>query len=378
MKSDVGGYYPFLKSYADSSKFSLSFLSHSWADVEQWRIQGRAKLHELLAYQPEAASLEPEILTTLSEKGFTRYLVRYSVAPQRKTEAYLLVPTQGSGKFPAVVALHCHSGYYFSGKEKISDSGSKAEPLQALVTSTYEGRYYADELARRGYVVLVPDCFYFGSQRLDPKLTAADFTREFGELVEGTADYIRVYNSFASRHESLIAKTVFAAGTTWPGIMFSDDRASVSYLLTRPEVDPERIGCVGLSIGGYRSAHLFGLDPRIKAGVVAGWMTTFSALLFDHLRSHTWMLYIPRENQYLDLPDVASFNAPRPLMVINCLQDALFMLDGMNAAEQKLAAIYQRLGAAENFKCNYYEVPHCLNIAMQEDAFVWLDRALKP
>lgn len=377
MKSDVGGYYPFLKAHADASDFPLSLLSRPWPEPEQWRIAGRAKMQELLAYSPEATPLDPEILSTTEEEGYTRHWVRYTVAPGRKTEAYLLIPKGLSGRTRAVVALHCHSGFYYSGKEKISDSGSRADPLVDLVERTYGGRYWADELARRGYVVLVPDCFYFGSQRLDPNETAEDFTRDLAGLAEGSEEYIKAYNSIASKHESLIAKTIFAAGTTWPGIMFSDDRASLSYLLTRPEVDPERVGCIGLSIGGYRSAHLFGLDPRIKVGVVAGWMTTFSALLFDHLHSHTWMLYIPREHEFLDLPDVASLNAPRALMVINCSRDSLFTLEGMQAAEKKLTAIYARLGAPENFKCNYYDVPHCLNVEMQEDAFEWLERGLR-
>lgn len=376
MNSDVGGFFPFLKAYSEASPHSMSYLSHSWPDLEQWRITGRARMHELLAYDPPAAPLAPEILWSREENGFTRHLVRYTVAPGRSTEAYLLIPKGLKEKVPAVIALHCHSGYYYSGKEKISDSGSQAEPLRELVNGTYGGRYYTDELARRGYVVLVPDCFYFGSQRLDPRQTADEFTRSLEGLTEGSDDYIRAFNSFASQHESLMARTIFAAGSTWPGIMFSDDRVSLSYLLSRPEVDTERVGCIGLSIGGYRSAHLFGLDPRIKVGVVAGWMTTFSSLLFDHLHSHTWMLYVPRENEFFDLPDVVSLNAPRPLMVINCLQDTLFTLEGEQAAEKHLARIYEKLGAQDEFSCRYYDVPHSLNVEMQEDAFKWLDRGL--
>ncbi len=376
MNSDVGGFYPFLKSFSDASPHSLSFLSHPWSDIEQWRITGRAKMHELLAYDPASVPLALEVLWTREEDGFTRQLVRYAVAPDRKTEAYLLIPMDFKGKAPAVIAFHCHSGYYYSGKEKISDSGSQSVPLRELVKGTYGGRYYADELARRGYVVLVPDCFYFGSQRLDPTQVPADFTKDLEGLTKGSDEYIRAFNSFASQHESLMAKTIFAAGSTWPGIMFSDDRASLSFLLSRPEVDPDRVGCIGLSIGGYRSAHLFGLDPRIKAGVVAGWMTTFSSLLFDHLHSHTWMLYVPRENEFFDLPDVVSLNAPRPLMVINCLQDTLFTLEGEQAAEKHLTTIYEKLGAGDDFQCKYYDVPHSLNVEMQEDAFAWLDRGL--
>jgi len=174
-----------------------------------------------------------------------------------------------------------------------------------------------------------------------------------------------------------MAKTMFAAGATWPGILFQGDRASVDYLVTRPEVDPSRIGCIGLSIGGYRSAHLFALDPRIKCAVVAGWMTTYSALLYDHIHSHTWMVYVPRQHSFLDLPDVVTLNAPNPLMVINCLNDSLFTLEGMQAAEKKIAGVYGKMGAADRFTCNYYDEPHSLKIPAQDDAIAWFQKWLR-
>ena len=152
---------------------------------------------------------------------------------------------------------------------------------------------------------------------------------------------------------------------------------AVDYLLTRPEVDPGRIGCMGLSIGGFRSNHLFGLDPRIKAAVAAGWMTTYSSLLHSNLLWHTWMIYVPGQLNFLDLPDVASLNAPNPLMIINCSRDTLFPMEGMRAAEKKLAAIYEKLGASDKFKCTFYDVPHSLNVRMQDDAIAWLEKWLK-
>ncbi len=376
--SDVGNIFPFLDNYAENHEPALSYLTRDWPDMEQWRIRGRAKMQELLSYEIEGADLNPQILETSKRDGYTRHLVRYDIGGGRHTEAYLLIPDGLSGPAPAVLALHDHGGFYYFGKEKHTATDNAPQILLDHIESAYGGRTYADALVKRGFVVLCPDAFYFGTQRLDEKLVSEYFTKSYPEMKSDDENVrIKRFNRFASKHETVTAKTIFCAGATWPGILFQGDRASLDYLLTRPEVDPDRIGCMGLSIGGFRSAHLFGLDPRIKAGVVAGWMTTYRSLLYDHLRHHTWMIYVPGQYNYLDLPDVATLNAPNALMVINCLKDGLFTHEGMRGAESKIAAVYEKTGHPERFKCNYYDVPHSLNVTMQEDAFDWLEKWLK-
>ncbi len=376
-RSDMGSFYPMLNSYAAQSTFPLSFLAQDWPDPEAWRQQGRARMHELLSYTPEPAAPDPELLESVKKDGYTRHLVRYTISAGRSTEAYLLIPDGLAAPAPAIVALHCHSGFYYSGKEKITETENPVPCLQELINTTYGGRPFADELARRGFVVLVPDAFYFGAQRLDVTQIPQRFAESLAGCAPGSNDYVQKFNPIAARHEDLMAKTMFAAGTTWPGILFQGDRASVDYLVTRPEVDPSRIGCIGLSIGGYRSAHLFALDPRITCAVVAGWMTTYSALLYDHIHSHTWMVYVPRQHNSLDLPDVVTLNAPNPLMVINCLKDSLFTLEGMQAAESKIAAVYEKMGAGDRFVCNYYDEHHSLKIPAQDDAVAWFEKWLR-
>ena len=375
--ADVGQFYPWLQEQADSQPMSLSYLAREWPDRDEWAISGRAKMRELLAYEQSAGPLNAETLNVTRKENYTRYRIRYSVTPNRETEAFLLVPRGLEKPAPAVIAIHDHGGFYYFGKEKITETDDPPGILTDFINRSYGGRTYADELAKRGFVVLVPDGFYFGSQRIDIEKVDERFSKEIRDLDTSTDSYIRQFNRFASSHETLMAKTIFTAGSTWPGILFQGDRASVDYLLTRPEVDGDRIGCIGLSIGGFRSAHLAGLDHRIKAAVVAGWMTTYGSLLKRHLRSHTWMIYVPGQLNYLDLPDVASLNAPRPLMVINCLQDRLFTLEGMRAAEEKLENIYQKMNAADRFQCRYYDVPHSLNVEMQDDAIDWLSQWLQ-
>ncbi|WP_458987308.1 dienelactone hydrolase family protein [Pontibacter sp. CAU 1760] len=375
--SDIGNFYPLLDAYSGAHQASLSYLAKDWKDTEKWRKNGSAKLEELLAFHPEPAPLNSEILRTTKRDGYTQYLVRYRVNALQQTEAFLLVPDHLQKQAPAVIALHDHGGFYFFGKEKHTYTDNQPDILVDYVQNLYGGRYYADELAKRGYVVLSPDAPYFGSQKLDPALLvdARGYAEKAAEA--DASERIKVYNKqVAGPNEVAMNKTILTAGTTWLGMIAQNDRAAVDFLLSRPEVNPEKIGCIGLSLGGLRSTYLFGLDPRIKVGVVAAFSTTYQQMLQQHAH-HTWMMYVPRQSAFLDLPDVASLNAPRPLLVLNCKQDKLFSLAGMQAAEQKLARIYTKMNAAGKFKANYYDVPHSMTIPMQEDAFSWLDKWLK-
>ena len=376
-KSDVGNFYPFLQDYSQKLTRPQSYLAMRPTDVEQWRDESRQKFAELLAYHPEPVPLNPVVLSEQKFDGYTQLTVRYSITSDRTTDAFLLIPDGLTAPAPAVMALHDHSGIYYYGKEKLVAPDPANKTLTELIDQSYGGAPLAVELVKRGYVVLAPDAFYFGSQRLDPDTIPKSFTKDLEGLTPGTDEYIRAYNGIAGKHETLVAKTIFSAGATWPGIMLHCDRVCLDYLLTRPEVDPNRVASIGLSIGGYRSALLFAMDSRIKVGVVAGWMTTFESLLFDHLHSHTWMLYVPRQQEYFDLPDLVVMNAPRPLLVLNCKRDNLFTLDGMRAAERRIQEAYTVMGAGEAFKCRYDDVHHSLGREAQGEAFGWIAQGLK-
>ncbi len=373
----TANFYEMLQHQTDSTKPSLSYLEKKWPEREVWRTTARAKMFELLRYSPTTPHRTEEVLAVNQRDGFKQIHIRYPVTADRTTEAFLLIPDELEFPAPAIIAMHCHSGFYYYGKEKISEINDPPPVLQELVEETYGGRYWADELARRGYVVLVPDAFYFGSQRLDGEALPPEFRQPLEGLLPGSDAYIRAFHPVAANFENLMAKTIFTSGSTWPGILFHGDRISLEYLLQRPEVDPHRIGVIGLSLGGFRSAHLFGLDSRIKAGVVAGWMTTYGSLIRRHLSNHTWMIYVPGQYQYLDLPDVVTLNAPNPLMVINCSQDTLFPMHGMKGAEENIRNIYTEMGDGDMFECLYFDVDHSFRLDAQESAFAFLESHLK-
>jgi len=236
----------------------------------------------------------------------------------------------------------------------------------------YDGRPTATALVRRGYVVITIDALMFGERRvvLDADL-ASGWDRAKLSLAE-----IQRLNAQCRTKEATLVKALTFAGATWPGMVFWDDIRTVDYLVSRPEVDPARIGCQGISMGGYRAMFLAALDPRIKAGCIVGFMSTVRPMIHHHLDTHSWVHFLPALHRYLDWPDVASLAAPRSLLVLQCARDGLFPPAGMKESVEKIAAVFERAGAQEKFTGRFYDEPHHYTRQMQDDAFAWFDREL--
>ena len=102
------------------------------------------------------------------------------------------------------------------------------------------------------------------------------------------------------------------AGTTWMGLNYYDDSRCVDYLMSRPDVDPDRIGCTGLSGGGWRTNVLAALDRRIVASVSVGWMTTGDyQQVYNVAGAIGTFCLLPGVWDRLDVPDLTIMSAPQ-------------------------------------------------------------------
>ncbi|MCC6443692.1 MAG: dienelactone hydrolase family protein [Armatimonadetes bacterium] len=364
----VGSLYPLIQKQADRARHPYSFLNRRYTSLAGWQSSARKRIRELLLYRPVPVSPQAEILERSDRGDYWRESVRFRTAPDVTVPAFVLIPKTGRPPYPAVVALHDHGAMYRWGKEKICEVENEPPVLTAFKQECYGGRSYASDLARAGYLVISIDAFYFGQRRLLP----ADYL----PVEDETPEDVSAFNAQSSRYEELMARTLFTAGITWPGVLFWDDIRTVDYLAARPDVDPKRIGCIGLSIGGFRSAHLAALDARIKTAVVVGWMSSYGPMIRSHILNHTWMIYVPGLYQSLDLPDIVSLTAPNPLLVIHGTQDTLFPLEGVRSAFRKIQAAYTKAGFPDRFHGSYYDRPHEFNRAMQTEAFAWLKNGL--
>jgi len=369
----IGNLYPFVQKQADRSALELSFLHPRFRGLGAWQKTARGRVLEQLSYSPPPVPPNPEIVRRTDRGDYIEEYLTFQTTPDLRVPAYVLIPKKAALPAPGIVVLHCHGGAYVWGKEKVVAVDNEPAALSAFKQQLYEGTSIATELARRGYVVITIDMFYWGERRMllqeDPP--------SYREPLRMNAEEIVAFNRRSSQNEQLVARSLLTAGITWPGVMLWDDLRTLDYLASRPEVDRRRLGCVGLSVGGYRSFLLAALDERIKAAVDVGWMTSLASNIRRHVVNTVGLTFhIPGLYRYLDLPDLAALIAPRSVLVMNGSKDTLFPPAGVEKAFQKIAACYQKAGVPERQRCRLYDVPHEFNREMQAEAWSWLEGSL--
>jgi len=374
----IGLYGPWAASLLGDKLPSLSFRNTKWADMESWRPLARQRVMERMAV-PDIGGL-PE-LRVINEFVYDGLLVReleWQLPYGRPTEAILLKPANAKAPLPGILGFHDHGGNKYFGKRKITRTGENPHQLiTAHQKEYYSGLAWANELAKKGYVVLVPDAFSFASRRVMLKDVPESMRQGLSDKDPENPNNIEAYNKWAAGHEHIMAKSLFSAGTTWPAVFFAEDRKALDILCSFHDVDTKRIGCAGLSGGGLRTAFLGGLDPRIQCAVCVGFMTTWKDFLLYKSVHHTWMVYVPLLPMELDFPEILGMRAPLPTLVMNDLADDLYTLPEMKVADRILAELYHKVDADSSYKCSFYPGPHKFDAEMQKEAFAWLDRWLK-
>jgi len=237
----------------------------------------------------------------------------------------------------------------------------------------YGGKYLADEYVKQGYAVLVIDAHHFGEraprgfngipESYDPMTLTEDDVIEVDHLVKS-----QLY---------LGMRQLNWAGITWMGLNYWDDSRSIDYLLSRSEVDADRIGCTGLSGGGWRTNILAALDKRIKASVSVGWMTTGDYQQIYNLDSAIGpYCLLPGVWNRMDVPDLTILSVPHASMVIVGSEDHLFPTEAQVEAVRQIQKGFEWAGCPDHFRFYHPLKPHCYDIDIQEKAFDWFRQHL--
>jgi dienelactone hydrolase len=374
--SHLGNLHSFVQQQADRSRFELSFLHADVGvkDLESWQERARTKVIEHLFYAPPRGPHQPEVIRRVDRGDHVQEDITFQTAADVRVPASVLIPKAATLPAPGIVVLHDHGGMYVWGRDKVVEGEDEHPILREFKQQLYGGKSIATELVRRGNVVIAIDMFYWGQRRM----LLDDDPSSYRDPRGMTKEEIAAFNRRAGQNEQLVARSLFAAGVTWPGVLLWDDLRTVDYLAARPDVDARRLGCVGLSVGGYRSFLLAALDPRIKVAVDVGWMSSLGALIARHVvNTIGFSFHIIGLYRYLDLPDLAALIAPRSLMVINGSKDQLFPREGVEAAFAKIDQCFRKAGVPDRQRCRLYDAPHQFNVEMQADAWNWVERWLQ-
>jgi dienelactone hydrolase len=382
----LGAYGAWAAARSGDAPGSLSFRRDEWKEVQAWKAAARGKLAELIMAPPGTVASDVVVHGAVELDGVSIEELSWQLPYGPRTGAYFLKPKGARGRLPAVLALHDHGGSKYFGKRKIVRLPGEQHPvLLRHQRDAYGGVGWANEIARRGFAVLVPDVFPFESR----SIRASDVPAHVVERLMGAGrpqgydvprgepeEAITAYNDFAAEHEHIVAKSLFSAGLTWPGLVTAEDRASLALLAARDDVDPARIACCGLSGGGIRTNFLAGLDDRIRCAVTVGMMTTWRDFLLQVSHTHTWMIYVPGLPPLLDFAEIIGLRAPLPTLVLSTTEDELFTRSETERAAGMLAAVYRKAGAPGAFRFSMYPGPHKFDPAMQAEAFNWIEHWL--
>jgi dienelactone hydrolase len=376
----IGAYGPWAAGLVGEGPARLSFRNPRFqpGDIDGWRTQARQRFKDCLLQPASGGVPAAQVQHQLTYDDLHVEHLTWQLPYGPPTEAYFFKPTGARGRLPAVLGLHDHGGNKYFGARKISQISDALHPLMKTHREEYYGGVsWANALAKRGFAVLVHDAFAFASRRVRYADLPDVIRKGHMEVNPESEAEIKTYNKFAAEHEDLMAKSLFCAGTTWPGVFTGEDQRALDVLCARPDVDPDRVGCAGLSGGGLRTVYLSGLDDRIRCCCAAGMMTTWRDYLLNKCHTHTWMIYIPDLPDHLDYPEILGLHAPRPTLVLNCNNDDLFTIDEMKRADRMLGEVFSKAGATDRYKCSFYPGPHKFDLPMQTEAFAWFERWLQ-
>lgn len=340
---------------ADRLTFPLSWLSGRYRSFPAWRKAARAKVMECLLTPPPAAPFDPKIVAEQDRGTYIARKVVFNVTGDSRVLAFMLVP-KGKGPFPAVLCLHDHGARFDIGKEKViqpwDEPQAKLDSAKQWVEECYGGRWFGDELAKRGYVCFSTDLLNWSDR--------------------GGAGY---------EGQQALAGNLFHLGTSHAGLNAHEDLRSAEFLATRPEVDRKRVAAMGLSMGCFRTWQVAALSDRIAAGVAICWMATVKGLMVpgnnQTLGQSCYSMVHPGLFNYLDYPDVASLACPKPMLFFNGEQDTLFPVSSVQEAYAKMHKVWESQKAGDRLVTRLWDLPHVFNREMQEEAFAWLDRWMK-
>ncbi|MEZ6039269.1 MAG: FG-GAP-like repeat-containing protein [Planctomycetaceae bacterium] len=297
-------------------------------------LQAMSEVMGPLPEPDQRVPLDVRIESTEDVVGYLRHRISYAPEAGDRVPAFLLIPKAESGRGPAMLCLHQTTRI------------GKGEPAGL---GGLPNLHYAHELANLGFVCLVPDYPSFG-----------DYTYDF---------------KTNGRH--------YASGSM--KAIWNNIRA-IDLLESLPEVDADRIGCIGHSLGGHNTLFTAAFDLRIRAAVTSCGFTAFQNYYEGNLAGWTSDRYMPRiRDLYQNRPDRVPFDfdgvlsaiAPRSVFISAPVDDSNFDNPGVKQVVEAVNGIYDVYGKSGGMVAVYPNCGHDFPAETRLEAYNWLKKALK-
>jgi hypothetical protein len=292
----------------------------------------RAELYNLLGkLPPRNRKVSAQLVSSEDRGSYTLEKLVLDLNGEEPAPAYFAKPKGATGKLPTVLFNHSHGGGYQIGKQEFIDGRE------------YLGKpAYAEFLTSLGFNALCFDAWIFG-ERARPQAELESF-KEF----------------------------IWRGRVLW-GMMVYDTLKAVDYLVTRPDVDADRLATVGMSMGSSTAQWAGALDPRLKVVVDICCLTDWHTLVeVGGLKGHGIYYYVPDLLDHFTTAQMNALIAPRPHLSLAGTQDHLTPQKGLDIVDTELKKAYAAAGHPEHWRLLRYDVGHQETPEGREEIRKWL------
>ncbi|MCC7354373.1 MAG: acetylxylan esterase [Anaerolineae bacterium] len=307
----------------------LKFKGTVHADWIAWQQEAADKFRELLGPFPPKVPLQAEVESSVEDGDLIRERVVFD------SEEFMSVPCQvlrpktmkPDKNNPAIICSHGHGPF---GKDPVAGVRSSREHIANMEQHNYN---YGEQMAKAGFLTISPDLRVFGERR--------DGRDPFPGRDPCNVNYVK--------------GTLLGINTLTLNIW--DMMCCVDYLETRPEVDKDRIGMMGLSQGGTMTTFATAAEPRIKAADIICYVNPWRRFGIEDA-NFCGSQIVPGIYRYLDTDDIAGLIAPRPLLIEMGIYDNCFPIQDLLVGYEGVKRIYQAAGMADKLWADVHPGPH--------------------
>ena len=305
----------------------------------------REKMWQLLGDIPAPALPQATLISTRREATYTLEHFSFVNGVGDTVYGYFILPKGIKYPAPAVLYHHEHGGKYYLGKD-------------AAINIRENGYAPGLALADAGFVVMAIDAYGFGQR---------EHQGPAGERERGGATELSLFKRF-----------LWQGKTLW-GMMIHDDLSALAYLRSRPEVDAERIGTAGMSLGASRTTWVGALDESVRAVAPISQMTRYRDFAdAGDLAGHGIYYFVPGVlTSGIDMEHVVAVTAPRHQLILTGDRDPLSPISGIRRVLEYARAVYREQGADDKLELVLYEgVAHAYLPQMVEATVEFFRRTL--